>query len=259
MGDVRFGSPVVAVGVAPATQAGRRSPPKRENPHRASRCGFRCRCRVRPRGFEPLASASGGLVPGSTCTETRGSTPIRGCLRRPVGGLRRVSVLPGMLLEGGGTEQMTVPGKGPSPHLRRSLGPSRHSTSSGLIRWWCNAPLRPIPQSSPTRLDPAPGCRGGGELRHLAGLPSAASCRDVPLSGDRAPPEDLPGPGRGGRDPTDSGVDQTGAPAVEIRSPRPPPTPVFVATNRPAGLGRSLHPAGSFSPHQGQRWGPIFR
>ena len=81
---------------------------------------------VRPRGFEPLASASGGLLPGSTCTETRGSTPIRGCLRRPVEGLRRVGVLPGMLLEGAGAGQMIGIGRrgagahqGPRPPRRR--------------------------------------------------------------------------------------------------------------------------------------------
>ena len=34
--------------------------PKRETPHRRSRCGVRRCCRVRPRGFEPLTSASGG-------------------------------------------------------------------------------------------------------------------------------------------------------------------------------------------------------
>jgi len=52
---------------------------------------------MRPTGFEPVTSCSGGLCPTPTCADTRRSATVHTEVRRAGGGLRRAGVLPGLL------------------------------------------------------------------------------------------------------------------------------------------------------------------
>jgi hypothetical protein len=108
--------------VTGASLTGLRSLQKRESTHVSDGAGSTY-TEVRPRGFETLTSASGGLLSASTCTDTRASTRICDALRRPVGGLRRVGVLP----EGG------LPGPGGAPaELRFGAAPGAEDASPQL-------------------------------------------------------------------------------------------------------------------------------